>query len=392
MKYWRGFLVAGILAAITLGLQWLAQRFTQLVDMVYPFLTREIQGFLAGWSGNVDFTVWQVLVMLIVAVLAASIVLMIVLKWNFFQWMGWILAGASMIWLLHTGIYGLNYYASPLSQDIRMGDYSAYVQENLEDATLYFLSQANELAKEMPRDEQGNLQTGTFQELAEKAGSGFETLVFSTGAVFGGNTSPVKELAWADFYTSMGITGVHMPITGEAAVNPQTPAVSLPYTMCHEMAHRMCIATERDANLAAFLACDAHTDVAFRYSGYYMAFRYCYIALRSVGTTSADAAAQTIYNGLTAELRNDLAQYDNFFAANRSDSATELATNANDMYLKVSGDEAGVKSYDQVTDLLVSWYIQEIYLPAHKEEVEVFDPLDKDKVDLNTDPTTGEGE
>ena len=170
MKYWRGFLVAGILAAITLGLQWLAKRFTQLVDMVYPFLTREIQGFLAGWSGNVDFTVWQVLVMLIVAVLAASIVLMIVLKWNFFQWMGWILAGASMIWLLHTGIYGLNYYASPLSQDIRMGDYSAYVQENLEDATLYFLSQANELAKEMPRDEQGNLQTGTFQELAEKAG------------------------------------------------------------------------------------------------------------------------------------------------------------------------------------------------------------------------------
>ena len=381
MKYWRGFLVAGILAAITLGLQWLAKRFTQLVDMVYPFLTREIQGFLAGWSGNVDFTVWQVLVMLIVAVLAASIVLMIVLKWNFFQWMGWILAGASMIWLLHTGIYGLNYYASPLSQDIRMGDYSAYVQENLEDATLYFLSQANELAKEMPRDEQGNLQTGTFQELAVQAGSGFETLVFSTGAVFGGNTSPVKELAWADFYTSMGITGVHMPITGEAAVNPQTPAVSLPYTMCHEMAHRMCIATENDANFAAFLACLANEDPAFRYSAYFMAYRYCYNALMAEGTADAVAAAARIDLQVNAYLRFDMKKYDHFFSSHRNETLSVVGDTVNDTYIKVSGDEQGTASYGKVSDLLVNWYIEEMVIPyMDQEEENPFDPMDKDYI------------
>ena len=381
MKYWRGFLVAGILAAITLGLQWLAKRFTQLVDMVYPFLTREIQGFLAGWSGNVDFTVWQVLVMLIVAVLAASIVLMIVLKWNFFQWMGWILAGASMIWLLHTGIYGLNYYASPLSQDIRMGDYSAYVQENLEDATLYFLSQANELAKEMPRDEQGNLQTGTFQELAEKAGSGFETLVFTTGSVFGGNTSPVKELAWADFYTSMGITGVHMPITGEAAVNPQTPAVSLPYTMCHEMAHRMCIATENDANFAAFLACLANEDSAFRYSAYFMAYRYCYNALMAEGTADAVAAAARIDLQVNAYLRFDINRYNHFFSTHRNETLSVVGDTVNDTYIKVSGDEQGTASYGKVSDLLVNWYIEEMVMPyMDQEEENPFDPMDKDYI------------
>ena len=381
MKYWRGFLVAGILTAITLGLQWLAKRFTQLVDMVYPFLTRDIQGFLAGWSGNVDFTVWQVLVMLIVAVLAASIVLMIVLKWNFFQWMGWILAGASMIWLLHTGIYGLNYYASPLSQDIRMGDYSAYVQENLEDATLYFLSQANELAKEMPRDEQGNLQTGTFQELAEKAGSGFETLVFTTGSVFGGNTSPVKELAWADFYTSMGITGVHMPITGEAAVNPQTPAVSLPYTMCHEMAHRMCIATENDANFAAFLACLANEDPAFRYSAYFMAYRYCYNALMAEGTADAVAAAARIDLQVNAYLRFDINRYNHFFSSHRNETLSVVGDTVNDTYIKVSGDAQGTASYGKVSDLLVNWYIEEMVMPyMDQEEENPFDPMDKDYI------------
>jgi hypothetical protein len=84
-----------------------------------------------------------------------------------------------------------------------------------------------------------------------------------------------------------------------------------------------------------------------------------------------------------------MADYDNFFAQNQKKGATKLATSANDTYIKVSSDEEGVASYNQVSDLLVGWYIQNIYLPAHKEEVEVFDPLDKDWVDLTTNPTIG---
>ena len=381
MKYWRGFLVAGILAAITLGLQWIAERFTQLVDMIYPYLTREIQGFLAGWSSNVDFTVWQVLVMLAIAVLAASIVLMIVLKWNFFQWLGWILSGVSLIWLLHTGIYGLNYYAGPLSEDIRMNDHSEYVQTNLEDATIHFLTKANDLAMAMPRDEQGNLLTGSFAELAEKAGSGFGKLKFEVGAVFGGNTSPVKELAWADFYSSMGITGVHMPITGEAAVNPQTPAVALPFTMCHEMAHRLCIARENDANFAAFLACLANEDPAFQYAGYYMAYRYCYSALLAEGTAEAVAAAARIDLQVNPYLRFDIKQYNQFFSSNRNELLDKVGNAVNDTYIKVSGDESGTDSYGNVSDLLVNWYIEEIVMPYQQEDEDTgFDPMDKEYI------------
>ena len=53
------------------------------------------------------------------------------------------------------------------------------------------------------------------------------------------------------------------------------------------------------------------------------------------------------------------------------------------------GDENGIKSYGQVTDLLVSWYVQEIYLPAHKDEEVTFNPLDKNQIDLNTSVTEG---
>jgi hypothetical protein len=183
-------------------------------------------------------------------------------------------------------------------------------------------------------------------------------------------------------YTSMGITGVHMPLTGEAAVNPQTPVVALPFTMCHEMSHRMCIAVERDANMGAFLACDANDNVIFRYSAYFMAFRYCYNSLVAKGTSAAISAANDIYDGIDSLLMQDLNDYKEFFQKHQDQNATNLANKANDTYIKVSGDEQGVTSYDTVGDLLVGWYIQEIYLPAHKDEEQVFDPLDKNQIDL----------
>jgi hypothetical protein len=53
----------------------------------------------------------------------------------------------------------------------------------------------------------------------------------------------------------------------------------MPFTMCHEVAHRLGIASEREANFAAFLACTASDDVRFVYAGDYSAFCYCFNAL-----------------------------------------------------------------------------------------------------------------
>jgi hypothetical protein len=379
LKYWRGYLTAGILALITVGLMLIAERFSQLVDMVYPYVTREVQTILAGWSSTVDFTLWQVLVVAMVLAVVVTLVLAITLKKSIVQWLGWVLAGASVIWLLHTGIYGLNYYAGPISDDVRLGN-SEFTAEDLEKATIYFRDMANQMAKEMPRDENGKLIFDDFDTLAVQAGQGFNALAYEqSGSIFAGCTIPVKKLGWADMYTSMGITGVTMPLTGEAAVNPQIPSISLPFTMCHEMAHRMSIATENDANFAAFLACLANEDKQFQYSAYYMAFRYCYSALYSAGTSETAAAAARIDLEINDYLRYDLTQYDKFFTKHRDDTLSNIADSVNDTYIKVSGDENGTASYGQVSIYLVNWYLEELVYPFEEDD-SGFDPMDKDYV------------
>ena len=384
MKYWAGYITAVILGAITWALNQIADRYSVLVDMVYPYVARTLQDGLADWSSSVDFCLWQLALLLIIIVAVAALVLIITLHWNPIRLIGWVAAGVSLIALLHTMVFGLNYHAGSIASDLRMDVYD-YTVDELVDAAEYYRDQANLLAPQVSRDERGDLVYSDFETLAAQAGDGFERLVKERSfSIFAGSTLPVKKLSWSNIYTAMGITGVTMGLTGEAAVNPDIPVVSMPFTMCHEMAHRMCIAIEGDANFAAFLTAAANESLEFQYSAYYMAYRYCYFALKNADSNAAVVAADKVAAGACPELMRDMEEYSKFFREHQDENATRLANTANDTYLKVSGDELGVDSYNSVTDLLVSWHYQEVVLPTITEAEIKFDPKDETQVDLTT--------
>ena len=173
MKYWRGYIAAALFAALTWALTSFSEAHSALVDIIYPYASRLIQTSLASWVGGVDVCLWQVIVILLGVVVLATIVLMIIFRWNFFQWLGWVLAGASLLFMLHTGIYGLNYYAGDLSDDIRLETLESedggapYTISELAESALYFRDIANELARQVPRNPDGSLNYPSFEELEE---------------------------------------------------------------------------------------------------------------------------------------------------------------------------------------------------------------------------------
>ena len=146
MKYWRGYLTAGIFGFFTWMLTQFAKTHEELIDMFYPYVSRMVQNTLSAWSSAVSYPVWQVLAAVGILVVIASIVLMVILRWNPIQWFGWVLAAVSIVYFLHTGIYGLNSYAGPLADDIRL-DEEEYTLSQLVDATTYYRDKANDLSK-----------------------------------------------------------------------------------------------------------------------------------------------------------------------------------------------------------------------------------------------------
>lgn len=377
MKYWRGYLTAAIFAAITWALAQLGARFNTLVDMVYPYVIRTLQDTLSSCSGSVDFCLWQVILAGALVLLVASVVVMLLCKWNPVQWFGWVLAACTAVFMLHTLVFGLNYYAGSIADDIRLESYD-YGVADLTSAASYYRDQANALAQQVPRDSQGQVSFPDFETLAQQAGNGFENLVYGQSySVFAGSNQSVKALGWADLFTARGVSGMTVGLTGEAAVNPQLPAICLPYAMCLEMAHRKCIVIDGDDDFAAFLACQANEDLAFQYSGYFMAFRACYNALLSANTTESSAAAARISSGMNDQLRQDMTVVSDFY-----DGKGSGVSLSQQIYNKISGEQTA-SEFGTVSDLLVSWHIQKIILPNVIQEEAPFDPLDESQVDLS---------
>lgn len=366
MKNVRGFLVGGIFVVLTWLLTVAAKHFRDLLNMVYPYFSRTVQAFLAQLTSGTSACVWQILVILLLAALVLTIALMILLRWNFFEWLGWVCASAAMLVFLYVGFWGLNYYDSSLSDSLRL-TVKDYTVSNLEDAAVYYRDQANALSGKVPRDETGALDFGTFDELADQAANGFANMTLQY-SVFAGSQLPVKELGWKNLYTRMGIDGITVAFTGEACVNPDTFTGLLPFTMCHEMSHRMSLATENDANFAAYLTCQANEDIRFQYSGYYSAYVYCYNALAGLDS----AAAARVRAGVTDELAADLEAHSEHVRETEG-PVRDTASKVNDSYLKSFEQEDGIKSYDRVSDMLVNWYLQ-VYTAPEEPEEPAFDP------------------
>ena len=382
MKYWRGYLAAAIFAAISWGFVSFAKAHPVMIDMVYPYLTRIYISSMVGWSAGTSACIWQVLLILGVIAIIATAVLMVVLKWNFGQWLGWVLAVVFGINMLTTVSYELNAYASPLADDIRL-NIADYTVSELNEATLFFRDQANALAATLERNEDGSIKTGTFEELAATAYEGFDVLTYDKAiSVFASNPVPVKKLTMSGLFTAKGDSGMTVALTGESAVNPNVPAACLPFAMCKELSHRISIYTEADANFAAFLACLNHSNDVYRYSGYLMAYYYCYEAIASIPTSTAQACAANTKKGVTEQMKQDLDAVFDFYGEAKSSANVQATAN-----ITASDSEVTLisfSSYSDVADLFASWYIQEYILPVYEEEhpVEEFDPYDESKVDL----------
>ena len=418
MKYWRGYLIAGLLGFFSWALLQFAKSHAELVDMFYPYVTRLIQSSLAQWSGGTEELLWQLVLVLLAVVILATVVLMIVLKWNPIQWLGWILAVASLFLLLNVGVYGLNDYAGSLAADIKL-DMIEYTFADLEEAAIYYRDRANSLADMVSRDSSGELPTYTLEELAQTASDGYLQLtyyhhypIFYGTAVVEDEVNwtqwvslPVKELGWADYYTSIGTTLIHTPLTGEIAVNTQIPTVALPFTVAKGMANRLSIANDGDAEFAAFMACTASSNRIFQYSGYFMAYLNCRDAIASMSGNQAKTALDNLTAGENSNLAADIRNYEQFFEENRDEDAVARLDAVNDFVEEWSyniREFLGVEKLTVVTDsfydVLVNWHIQKVVLPTvvPEEEENPFDPYDEDYinglVDREGNPIANGGE
>ena len=163
--------------------------------------------------------------------------------------------------------------------------------------------------------------------------------------------SKVKPVALSEGLSYTHITGVYTFFTGESNLNVNFPDYTLPYTAAHELAHQRGFAREDEANLIAFLACDASSDPYIRYSGYVGMYQYVMSALYRA---SKDLYREVYLMG-EESLRREQTAYAEFFKKYEKSKVGEVSGAINNSYLQSQGT-VGTKSYGMVVDLVVAYF------------------------------------
>jgi hypothetical protein len=320
--------------------------------------SRFITRILSAVFGIFPFSAAEILLYLLiigtVAYIFASIILILRRKKPaiyLFRAVSKLALTAGTLFFIFNMFWGLNYYSLSLADEIGI-DVGHYSVNALRLTAESFAGELNRIAGDVPRDENGVSDFGSFADLSKKAVEGWRILAQASKAFEGVSPARPKPVIASEGMSYTGITGIYIPFTGEANVNTAVPDSSLPFTMSHELAHAAGVAPENEANYAAFLACRSNPNVEFQYSGYLSAFIYSYNALVK---EDADAAYE-LRGQLDRRVEADLAARSAYW--NKYDGkVTKAATSMNNTYLMAMSQTQGVKSYGMVVDLLIADYV-----------------------------------
>jgi hypothetical protein len=147
-----------------------------------------------------------------------------------------------------------------------------------------------------------------------------------------------------------GYAGYIFPFTGEALADFYVPNFTLPFTVCHEMAHQLGFGAESEANLIGFLAARESKNPAFVYSAYVGVHQYTLLELYKLDSLKARSFIEKI----PPILKKDRLEQMKFHEAHTSFLQPALDA-AYTLYLQGNNQPLGLQSYNRVVAWLVAY-------------------------------------
>lgn len=222
------------------------------------------------------------------------------------------------------------------------------------------VQKANELAKDMPRDQ--NDYVILPDDVENRAILSMKQLGTRYERLSGYYPDP-KTFLNDVFFSQQMMLGYYYPFSMEANYNPLMYSVNMPAAICHELSHIKGYIYEDEANFISYLACTEDEDPFFQYSGYLSVLPYV--------ERDVNALCQ---NGLCAKedltVCDPIVKADTRFLTKEAWEhvekhkllSTEMLKTASNTFidstLKANGVQSGIVSYSKVVELIIQYEYQ----------------------------------
>lgn len=312
---------------------------------LYPALDRGLAA-LTGWC---PWSLGELLLLILVAWALASATRVVKgfsrgRREGLGRLRAWALRGVATLSVLYAtfvAAWGLNYRRPPLASRLAWPVAPASTAE-LGSLCSELAAQVNGLRRACPPD-------GDPARVRSRAAEGYRRLGGALAPAIPDLEPAPPKFALLSALMSRSLThGMVVPWTHEALVNRETPAASLPFALCHEMAHQRGIAREDEANFVGYLAARLHPDPGYRYS----ALRFALAESLGKLALADPGASAAVVEALDPAVREDYRRDAAWLRRNRS-RFSEVQGRAYDHYLRAQGQRDGVRSYGRVVDLLL---------------------------------------
>ena len=249
------------------------------------------------------------------------------------------LVGASAVYLVFLGLWGLNYRRVPLP--------SRLVLERDAPSTEAVVALGREVAARLnglyaPAHNSGFEEAAWRNPRLRNAFVDVQQQLSDAPPAVPGR---LKRTLFGPFFRWTGVDGMINPFGLEVLANPDLLPFERPFVAAHEWAHLAGYADESEANFVGWLTC-VRADQASQYSG------WLYLYWQIAGELPAKGRA-SISESLTAGPRDDLSA----IAARLRRGDLPVLRRASwmvyDRYLKANRVEAGVQSYGEVVTLIL---------------------------------------
>ncbi len=360
-KHWRRWWP--VLPALTAVLMWLIlPRFPGVAERVFSRgIFRVLSTVLGGLMSLIPISLTECLVLALPPLVVVVVVLLIRRARRSRQpgrvWrkagrrVGIVLSFGLLLYML---MHGANFYRYPAATLMNLPQVTL-TPETLSEICTDLAEKASREREHLPEDGEGRMQLiGGVSSALRQGVQGYqrleETYPFLAGAVSRG-----KPVMLSHQWSFTGITGMYFPLLCEANVNVDIPHCSLPFTVSHELAHTRGFAREDECNFFAYLACIHHPSAAFRYSGYLMAYIYCYNALYDQDSELAARAAARCSDAVRRDLQG-YARYWRQFETPWGITIERASRAVNHAFIQSHGVEEGVYSYNLMVQLVARYY------------------------------------
>lgn len=255
----------------------------------------------------------------------------------------------SITYFLFHLLWGMNYYRRPITE--KLGIEKEYTLNQLQVFTKYLIEKSNYYQTKITGDSITSVKIPySKKEIFQKTKLGY-TLLKETYPDFEYKKPSLKSSLFSLPLTYMGYGGYLNPFSNEAQVNAITPLFRLPTVSGHEVGHQLGYSAEDATNFIGFLVTAKNDDDYFKYAAYSNSLAYCLSDLSRKDSLKFKETVQDLNPGVRKnfeEVSKFWEQYEN--------PLEPIFKSIFNTFLKANNQEEGIKSYNSVVGLLISYH------------------------------------